>query len=471
MTPKSSPHFERTLTLFDAIGIVVCAMIGSGIFIVSSQMAGELQSGSLILLAWILSVVISLLGALVYGELAAAWPQVGGQYAYIKNAWGQLPAFLYGWTLSFIIKSGSIAAVAIGFSKFLCVFFPAAGSDMLSVGSMPIDGQKLIAIAMIGLLTWLNTVGIKWVARLQNVVTVTNLLALALIVGVGLIWGFNGKLFAANMEMAHTFSVLKPQLLIPLGAVLVGPLFALDGWNNVTFIAAEIKKPERNLPLSLIIGVCLTGLLYLLVNAVYLSVLSLQEMAHAHNGVVGASLMRAVWGTPGEILITAIILVAALGCVNSMVLSGSRAIYALAKDGFLMKGLTVLGQKSSVPENALWVQCAWSVLLVLSRAFSELLDSMVFAALLFYALTVAGIFILRRQNAGSTNHYRVWGYPFLPILYCVFCAWIIVSLLWLKPLSAGISVAVVLSGLPFYWFANKKKKSPEQSSSLQTLPD
>jgi APA family basic amino acid/polyamine antiporter len=471
-TPQTPQQFERSLTLFDAVGVVVCAMIGSGIFIVSSETALILHSGGLLLLAWLVAGVMTLVGALCFAELAAGCPEVGGQYTYIKNFWGKLPAFLYGWTLSFVIKSGSIAAVALGFSKFLGLLLPQLGAWEMQLGSLTLSGQKLTAVLLILALTWINSRGIKLVARVQNVISVTNWLALLLITTVGAMASLKSTFFFQNINLVSSVNIWSLGGFVTLGIALVGPLFALDGWNNVTFIAAEIKKPAKNLPLALIWGAGLTTLLYLLVNGAYLSILSLPEIMNAPNGVVGAAFMRAVLGPKGGQLIAAIILVAAFGCVNSMVLSGSRALYALAHDESILTKLSKLGPRSHVPENALWVQAAWSAFLVLTRAFSDLLDYMVFASLLFYGLTVAGLFILRnRTQPAKETTYRVWGYPYLPLLYCLFCGWIMVSLVVLKPVSAGISVVVLMLGLILYKMTSRKKKEiSEASAALSPSP-
>ena len=453
----ASPNLQRTLTLFDAVGIVVCAMIGSGIFIVSSQAATELQSGSLLLLAWLVSGIMTIIGSLAFAELAAGCPEVGGQYAYIKNAWGDLPAFLYGWTLSFVIKSGSIAAVALGFAKFAAILLPAISTVQIQFGPVFLSSQKLLATALILALTAINILGVKIVARIQNVVTITNWLALVLIILAGTVFSLNPATFISNMHPLPWLANWDLPLFCTLGIALVGPLFALDGWNNVTFIAAEIKKPVKNLPLALILGAGLTTVLYLLVNGVYLAGLSLSAIMGAKNGVVGAALMRSAMGPFGERLITAIILVAAFGCVNSMILSGSRAIYALARDGHFFKRAAQLGGRSNVPETALWLQAGWSVFLVLSRAFSDLLDYMVFASLLFYGLTVAGLFILRKRQPKLRPVYRVGGYPLLPLAYCLLCLWIMGSLLYLRPISAGISLVIVLLGIPPYFALVQRK--------------
>lgn len=459
----ASPHLKRALSLFDAIGIVVCAMIGSGIFIVSSQVATELQSGSLLMLAWLIAGLMTIIGSLAFAELAAGCPEVGGQYAYIKNAWGDLPAFLYGWTLSFVIKSGSIAAVALGFAKFLTILIPnislSLGEAPFQLGPVALSCQKLVAVLLILALTYINILGVKIVARIQNVVTITNWLALVLIIVAGAVFSLNPATLMQNMTPLPSLGDWNLSLLCTLGIALVGPLFALDGWNNVTFIAAEIKNPVKNLPLSLILGAGLTTLLYLLVNGVYLAGLSLSAIMQAKNGVVGAALMRSAMGPFGERLITAIILVAAFGCVNSMILSGSRAIYALAKDGHLFKRAAQLGQHSNVPENALWLQAGWSIFLVFSRAFSDLLDYMVFASLLFYGLTVAGLFVLRKRQANRKSIYRIGGYPLLPLFYCILCAWIMGSLLYLRPVSAGISLGIVMLGIPLYIGLTKRDRT------------
>jgi APA family basic amino acid/polyamine antiporter len=460
MTATSTPQLNRTLSLQDAVGVVICAMIGSGIFIVSSQTAAELHSGTLLLLAWIISGILTLLGALAFGELAALWPNAGGQYTYIKNTWGQPTAFVYGWTLSFVIKAGSIAAVGLGFARFLGVFLPVVQTESWRWGEWEISLQKLVAVLLIVGLTFLNATGVKRVARLQNWVTITNVAALSLIIVAGLALGYHQPVLWQNLQLPSHRAAFDGAGIMTLGMSLVGPLFALDGWNNVTFLAAEIRHPTRNLPLSLLLGVGLTTLLYVLINGVYLAVLPLSTIIHAPRGVVGSTLMNAVLGHSGEMLIAGMIMIAAFGCVNSMILGGSRAIYALAEDGLLWKSFAGLGKQSHVPENALWIQCAWSVTLVLTRAFSELLDYMVFAAILFYAVTVAGLFIVRRRQetnpAETPPSYRAWGYPVLPIIFCLLCAWIEISLLLYKPFSVCVSLVLMLLGIPVYYAISQK---------------
>jgi len=460
---KPTPHFNRHLTLFDAIGVVVCAMIGSGIFIVSSQAAADLQSGSLLLVAWLVSGVMTAIGAFCFAELAADSPEVGGQYVYIKNAWGKFPSFLYGWTLSFVIKSGSIAAVALGFCKFLSILLPQINGFNLQAGALVISSQKLIAIFLILGLTLINSWSVKIVARIQNVVSVTNWLALILIILVGVFASFHTSQFIQNISLVSAFNAWDLQSVLTMGIALVGPLFAMEGWNNVACIAAEIKRPEKNLPLALVWGTGLTTLLYILVNGVYLSGLTLSEIIHAPNGVVGTAFMRSVIGPYGEEFIAVIIMIAAFGCVNSMILSGSRALYALAQDQPLLKRISQLGKNSHVPETALWIQAGWSIFLVLSRAFSDLLDYMAFTTLLFYALAVAGLFVLRKRDKTNTKQiYRIWGYPALPILYCVLCTWVMFSLLYLKPISVGISIGVLLSGWLLYLGTTKRITAPTE---------
>lgn len=443
---SENPRFERVLSLFDAIGIVVCAMIGSGIFIVSSQVASSLQSGSLLLIAWVLAGAMTMIGAWGFSKLATACPEVGGQYAYLRHAWGDRVAFCYGWTQSFIIQPVSIAAVALGFTRFATLLFPVL-NGALPQSFFALSFQKLLAAFLILILTLVNIHGVKGAVRIQNIITVINGLALLLIITTGL-FHFKPALFWQNLSLPPSplnwrFSQVSVDALV-LGASLVGPLFALDGWNTVTFLAAEVKNPVRNLPLALLIGAGLTTLLYLLVNGAYVSNLTLNTIIHAPNGVVGATLMHAAFGPIGERIIAVMIMIAAFGCINSLILSGARTLYALANDFDRFKpakALARLGTFSHVPETALGVQAACSIFLVFTRSFMELLDSMVFAVLFFYALAVAGLFIFKKRQLLSKVNLV------LPVLYCLLCAWILLSLIWLKPTSAGLSIVISLFGL------------------------
>jgi APA family basic amino acid/polyamine antiporter len=456
-------HFNRTLTLVDAICIVISGMIGSGIFIVSSQVAAELQSGFLLIAVWLLAGLMALLGALAFGELAALWPQVGGQYVFIRNIWGRLPAFLFGWTLSFIIKSGTIAAVALTFIRFIRFLpFPLAWRHWVS-DMMPGNiSHKLAAIGLILLLTLLNQIGIKFVARIQNWVTVINVTSLLLLIGVGAFVLFGSSPFSWDvLSIAPLWSkpsvLLQPNSWAILGCALVGPAFAFDGWSNVTMIAAEVSRPTRNLPLALFVGVSLTALLYCLVNVAYLVVLPLPAIIAAKEGVIAANTMKVVLGSPAQLIIILMMLLAAFGCLNNMILSGSRAMYALAEDGFLASGFSQLGKRSKVPENALWVQAAWSSFLVLSSAFEQLLDYMVFAVLLFSLLTVVGLLVLRRKSPQEvTTHQKGWRVAILPLGFCLLCVWVLLSLLILRPMSSGISLVIILTGWPIYYLIEKK---------------
>jgi APA family basic amino acid/polyamine antiporter len=461
MSLQNNPkNFIKTLNLFDATAIVAGAMIGSGVFIVSSDIAKDVQSAGLLLLVWLLSGVLTMIGAISYGEYAATWPEAGGQYVYIRKIWGEMSGFVYGWSLFLVIQTGSIAAVAIAFAKFLGILCPFINTSnhLISVYGFSVSSLQLIAIILIISLTGINLKGVKFASRIQNTVTVTNIIALAGIILCGIFIGANPGIISANFSNAFAIPDLNANLYSIIGITLVGGLFAFDGWNNLTFIAAEIKNTEKNLPLALLLGTGVVTFLYILTNLVYLSVLSVNDIGNATNGIVGATFMEAIFGDFGKVIISIIILIAAFGCVNSMVLAGPRVLYAMAKDGLFFKKLAVLGKKSNVPENSLYLQCIWSIVLVLSGTFSQLLDYFIFASLIFYMMTIGGLFIFRKKYPDIPRQYKAWGYPYLPIFYCVVCLFIEINLLIYKPLHTWPGLIIVFTGIPVYLFWKKISK-------------
>ncbi|EKE03848.1 MAG: hypothetical protein ACD_20C00137G0003 [uncultured bacterium] len=457
---NNSKNFAKTLNLFDAVAIVAGAMIGSGIFIVSSDIAKDVQSVGLLLLVWFIAGIMTIIGALSYGEFAASLPEAGGQYVYIRKVWGEISGFLYGWTLFLVIQTGSIAAVGIAFAKFLGILFPvvSASNHLFTLYNFTISSQQLVAIILIIFLTGINLQSVTLASRIQNTVTVTNILALSGIIICGLLIGLKGDIISGNFSAILTLPQLDTNIYSIIGIGLVGSLFAFDGWNNLTFIAAEIKNTEKNLPLALFFGTGIVVVLYFLTNLIYLSALSLNDIQNAHNGIVGATFMQSLFGTYGKVVISVIILIAAFGCVNSMVLAGPRVFYAMAKDGLFFKKLATLGEKSNVPENSLFLQCFWSIVLVMSGTFSQLLDYLIFASLLFYIMTIGGLFIFRRKYPDIPRPYKALGYPYLPIIYCAIGIFIEINLLIHKPLYTWPGLIIVLTGIPVYYFWKKFSK-------------
>ncbi len=478
--------------LFSATAIVMGSMIGSGIFIVSADMSRALGSPALLIAAWLVTAVMTVIGALSYGELAAMMPKAGGQYVYLRESLGPLWGFLYGWTLFLVIQTGTIAAVGVAFGKFLGVFFPSvSGQNWLwHIGHVPpwqvgpmvlgnmeigLNTANLAAILVITGLTLLNTFGVRLGAVVQNIFTSAKVLALAAVVLVGLV-AKNAAAIAANLGHNfwqgagwHTMHAVQVGVggptayvgfLTIVAVVQVGSLFSSDAWNNVTFTAGEIRNPRRNLPLSLAIGTGVVLLLYIACNFVYLSVLPMTGTASATSitgrGIqfatedrVATAVMQVVSASYGARLMAAAILISTFGCVNGMLLAGARVYYAMSQDGLFFKSVGCLSQRGT-PVNSLWLQWAWTCLLCLSGSYGQLLDYVIFAVLVFYILTIFGLFVLRRTRPEAPRPYKALGFPVLPGLYIVMATWICVVLLRYKPQYTWPGLVLVLLGVPVY---------------------
>ena len=498
---QAAPQFVSGMGLYSATAIVMGSMIGSGIFIVSADMSRTLGSPALLIGAWLLTAVMTLIGALSYGELAAMMPKAGGQYIYLREALGPIWGFLYGWTLFLVIQTGTVAAVGVAFGKFLGVFFPSVSkSNWLwhyGAGNVGLNTANLVAIVMITLLTLLNTFGVKFGALVQNVFTSAKVLALFGVIAVGLIarnasaiaanFGFGWQRFwvGAGWHAQHAVQVGEhgptalAGLLTIVAVVQVGSLFSSDSWHNVTFTAGEIRNPKRNLPLSLVIGTGVVLLLYVLCNFVYLAVLPLAGDAHAATiagrGIqfavedrVATAVMESAFGGIGAKLMAAVILISTFGCKNGLLLAGARVYYAMSQDGLFFKAVGKLSPKSKVPVNSLWLQWAWTCLLCLSGSYNDLLDYVIFAVLIFYILTIFSLFVLRYKRPDAARPYRAIGYPVLPAAYIVMAAWICFVLLRYKPQYTWPGLIIVLLGIPVYlpW---KWRLSADQAAS-QDLP-
>lgn len=492
----SAPRFVQGMGLFSATAIVMGSMIGSGIFIVSADMGRTLGSPALLIGAWLVTAFMTIVGALSYGELAAMMPKAGGQYVYLREALGPVWGFLYGWTLFLVIQTGTIAAVGVAFGKFLGVFFPSVSADhwLWHIGHVPpwhvgpmvlgnmdigLNTANLAAIAIITLLTFTNTRGVKTGAAVQNVFTSAKVMALLGVVAVGLLVR-NAAAVAANFgPQWHAFfanagwHTLHPVqvgvggpvalvgVLTVIAVVQVGSLFSSDAWNNVTFTAGEVRNPKRNLPLSLAIGTGVVLLLYIACNFVYLAVLPLagsetattlagRGIMYAQQDRVATAVMEAAFGGVGAKLMAAAILVSTFGCVNGMLLAGARVYYAMSRDGLFFRGVGKLSERSKTPVNSLWLQWAWTCLLCLSGSYGQLLDYVIFAVLVFYVLTILGLFVLRRTRPETPRPYRAFGYPVLPAAYIVMAVWICGVLLRYKPQYTWPGLVLVLLGVPVY---------------------
>lgn len=469
--------FKPSLSLFDATMIVAGSMIGSGIFIVTSTMSRQLGSSGYILLEWVASAIITLIAALSYGELAGMMPKAGGQYVYLKEAYNPLIGFLYGWTCFTVIQTGFIAAVGVAFAKFTAVFFPALGTDniILNLGFLKISAGQLFAIAIIVVITFINTRGIEYGKLVQGIFTSTKLLALAVLVIVGLYIAFNGHFIADNFHNIWQASSINDKgvqsplsgiaLLAVVGVAMVSPLFSSDAWNNVTFISAEIKKPGRNIPLALLMGTLIVGILYILTNITYLCILPLHGnpqgadimshgIAFAKDDRVATAAVSVMLGNGAAYVMAALIMISTFGCNNGIVLSGARLYYAMAKDNLFFKRAMKLNNKG-VPAISLIFQCIWASVLCLSGTYGDLLDYITIASLLFYALTISGVFILRKKQPNAHRPYKVFAYPVLPALYVITAIAISIDLLIEIPGKTWPGVIIVIIGIPFYFIMKR----------------
>lgn len=472
-------EFKRSLRLLDGVMLVAGSMIGSGIFIVSADMMRQLGSSWWVMLAWLASGVMTVLAALAYGELAGMMPKAGGQYVYIRRAFGNLPAFLYGWTVFTVIQTGLIAAVAVAFAKYTAVFFPVLGADniLLDLGGLQINASQVFAIGSIFVLTAFNVRGVENGKWLQTSFTLAKILALLALIVLG-IWMASGSgVLGANFStgwQAHSLSfpetgtgtwtpIFGAAVVSAFGVALVGSLFSSDAWNNVTFIAGEIDRPQRNIPLSLVLGTGIVTVLYLLANLAYMALLPNDSIAHAEADRVGAAAAAVIFGHKGAFIMAALIMVSTFGCNNGIILSGGRLYYAMAQDGLFFRKAGVLN-KAAVPGFALWVQCIWASLLCLSGRYGDLLEYTMFASLLFYIVTITGLFVLRVREPQAERPYRAWGYPVLPALYIAGAAAFCMNLLWRKPLYTGMGLGIVALGGVVYlvralWTRSDKRET------------
>jgi Amino acid transporters len=482
-TPQEA-GFIRGLGLLDSTMIVAGSMIGSGIFIVSADIARQVGSPGWLLLVWVMTGILTIIAAVSYGELAAMMPKTGGQYVYLHEAFGPMGAFLYGWALFLVIQTGTIAAVAIAFARFLGVLWPAIAANNLlldfglvampGIGnlSLSLSTQQLVAILLIVLLTITNLTGLRTGKIIQDMFTITKVGALLGLIVLGLLLGHSADaaIHSSNFWTPQVFGeVIAPLALITvIGTAMVGALFSADAWNNITFTAGEVKNPKRNIPLSMALGVGLVILLYMLANVVYIFTLPMRGIQYAPEDRVGVAAARVIFGEHAEIIMAIAIMISCFGCNNGMILAGARVYFSMARDGLFFKNVGTLN-KHHVPATALVLQGVWTVILTLPRTYnaetqsysnlySNLLDYIMFAVMMFYVLTMAGIFVLRRTRPDAERPYRAWGYPLLPSLYIVCATFICLVLLFADKtrLNASLGLLLVLTGLPVYWIWRKK---------------
>lgn len=482
----AAQEFKKELKLFDSVMIVAGTMIGSGIFIVSSDIARQVGSSGWLLLIWLITGFITIAGALSYGELAGMMPKAGGQYVYLREAWGKPVAFLYAWTLFLVIQTGTIAAVGVAFAKYTGVLLPDIISEenvLFKLGSFKVSTVQLLAILSIILLTFINSKGVKNGKWIQNIFGSTKIVALFGLIIVGLLFGINYDVATANFtDIWHANAVSKDingtvsfydivswGIIPAIGIAMVGSLFSSDAWNNIGFSGDEIQNPKRNLVLSMVIGTSIVTVIYILMNIVYLLVLPIhgdpngtdvmsRGIQFATNDRVAAAVAEAIGGPGATLLMAILIMISTFGCNNGCILSGARVYYATAKDGLFFSGLSKLN-KNSVPGNALVYQCVWACILCLSGSYGDLLDYVVFAVLLFYILTILGIFKLRKTQPDADRPYKAFGYPFIPILYIILASLVCAILLIHKPNYSWPGLIIVALGIPVYaLFKNKIKE-------------
>jgi APA family basic amino acid/polyamine antiporter len=478
-------ELKRSLGLIDATSLVAGSMIGSGIFLVTAAMARDVGSAAWILVIWLVTGLLTMSAALSYGELAGMMPNAGGQYVYIQRAYGKLISFLYGWTVFTVIQTGTIAAVAVAFSNYTAVFFPFLENKILTLGeSFVFTNKQVLAMGIIALLTFINTKGIKSGKMIQLIFTSAKLIALFALITLGIYIGFHTDTFAQNfanmweagkttLEADGTLTFTKLSgvaLLGAMGATVINSLFSSDAWNNVTFIAGEIKDPKKNIPRSLFLGTLLVTVIYILANIAYLALLPLHGVpgdsaSVAQHGImfaaqdrVGAAAASAIMGNIGVFMMAGLIMVSTFGCNSGLILSGGRLFYAMAKDGLFFKKAAQLNNYD-VPSKALWLQCLWACFLCLTGRYGDLLTYATFASLLFYILTIGGLFILRKKEPDAERPYKAFGYPIIPLLYILITSLICIDLLIYDTRNTGMGLGIVAIGIPVYYLFMKKEEA------------
>ncbi len=496
---KSEHGFVRAIGLFDGTMIVVGSMIGSGIFIVAADISRQTGSAGGLLLTWILTGVLTISAALSYGELAALYPHAGGQYVYLREAYSPLWGFLYGWTLFLVIQTGTIAAVAVGFARYLGVLLPSISPKVWIIQPIALSSkyaislsvQQLVGVLMILFLTFLNTLGVRLGKLIQNIFTSAKTLSLLGLILLGVLVGRNAGAISDNFR--HMWAIRGAQpiepganflrsfvptitaasgafgALVAYGVAQVGSLFSADAWNNIGFTAAEVKNPKRDVALSMAFGTIIVITLYCLANLAYLCTLPLSQIQNAPDDRVASAALNAIFGPTGAMIMAGAIIVSTFGCNNGLILAGARVSYAMAKDGLFFRSTGTLN-KRGVPGSALVYQGTWITLLILLRTrhvdaagavtygnlYSDLLDYVVFSVLIFYVLTIAGIFVLRAKRPGAERPYKAFGYPFVPLLYIAAALAIMFVLLLYRTQTTWPGLVIVLLGVPVYFLWSRR---------------
>jgi len=465
-------EFKPSLSAFDATMIVAGSMIGSGIFIVSADITRNVGSAGWLVAVWLLTGFMTLTAALSYGELSAMFPKAGGQYVYLKESYNPLLGFLYGWSFFSVIQTGTIAAVGVAFSKFAGYFFPSLemtdANILMQIGFLKIYPAQILSIATIILLTYINTKGVQGGKMIQSTFTITKLASLFGLIVFGFLLASKASIWDANWANAwemkaiasdnSTAPIFGVAILGAIAASMVGSIFSSDAWNNVTFIAGEIKNPKRNIGLSLFLGTLIVTVIYISANLMYLSVLPLNEIANAPADRVAVAASNVIFGNIGTYVIAVMIMISTFGCNNGLILAGARVYYTMAQDGLFFKKAGTLN-KHAVPAWALWAQCIVAGLLCLSGRYGDLLDMVSFIVVIFYILTIIGIFILRKKRPELERPYKAFGYPVLPAIYILMGTCFCVLLIIYKPNFTWPGLIITLLGVPLYYLALRNQKT------------
>ena len=468
MEDQKPDDFKRELGLLDGTMLVVGSMIGSGIFIVSSDMVRQLGSAGWLIAMWVLTGAITVIAAVSYGELSAMFPKAGGQYVYIKEAYGNLVGFLYGWSFFAVIQTGTIAAVGVAFAKFAAYLYaPLSDKNILyEIGDFKLNAAQIVSIFTIILLSYVNSRGVKNSKILQTVLTVVKVLSLAGLIVFGFI-AADGAVWDANWANAWSAQSLNVDtgewlpigglaLISGISAAFVGSQFSSVAWEGVTFIAGEIKNPKRNVGLSLFLGTLIVSVIYILANVMYLAVVPLFNIATAESDRVAVVASQTIFGSVGTLIIAVMIMISTFACNNGLIMAGARVYYTMAQDGLFFKKAAQLN-KASVPAWSIWAQCIWASALCLTGKYGDLLDFVVIIVLIFYILTIYGIFILRKKMPNAERPYKAFGYPVLPALYILITVAICMALLYTKPTTCGWGVLIMLIGIPVYYLTKAKE--------------
>ncbi|MBF6653402.1 amino acid transporter [Flavobacterium columnare] len=467
---KQTQQFKKELGLLDGTLLVVGSMIGSGIFIVSADITRNIGSAGWLIAIWIISALITMTAAVSYGELSAMFPQAGGQYVYLKEAYNKLIAFLYGWSFFSVIQTGTIAAVGVAFSKFTAYLIPTFSENNFIIDhpSFKLSTSQIVSIITIIILTYINSKGVKNGKIIQKIFTITKIASLFGLIVFGFILAAKSEIWDANWNTTWTAQSFNKEtntwtivsgytLLSAIAASMVGSLFSSDAWNGVTFISGEIKNPERNVGLSLFLGTLIVSVIYILANVMYLAVMPLNAIAFAPSDRVAVVASEHIFGTTGTFIIAIMIMISTFGCNNGLIMAGSRVYYTMAKDGLFFKKAAELNN-AAVPGWGLWIQCIWASLLCLTGKYGALLDFVMIIVIIFYVLTILGIFILRKKKPELKRPYKAFGYPILPALYIIVSLAICTMLLIDRTSTCGWGVLIMLIGIPIYYITKGKEK-------------